>query len=142
MTPLILVGIRFLLAGMLLLPWSLKRHGIKRLWTKQWRRVLLLSFFSIIGPYALLFMALPMVRGAQASILNGATPLTAMLVAHFFMHNDKMTRQKVVSVSLGMVGIIVMSVCGKSWDPVGVREVVGLLIMFLCFLRNCMGLRK
>ncbi|MGE4490048.1 MAG: DMT family transporter, partial [Kiritimatiellales bacterium] len=79
--------------------------------------------------YAGFFIALSMVRGAQAAIVVGSGPLIAAVAAHFTMHNDRLSRRTVQSILLGISGIIVVSLAAKPWEPVGLRELFGILIL-------------
>ena len=70
--------------------------------------------FAIIGPASL---AIPIffiswgeqtIDSAVASILNATVPLFTLIIAHFWLHDDKMTPQKVTGLLIGFAGIILL----------------------------------
>jgi drug/metabolite transporter (DMT)-like permease len=70
--------------------------------------------FAILGPASL---AIPIffiswgeltIDSAVASILNATVPLFTIVIAHFWLHDDKMTVQKVLGLLVGFAGVIVL----------------------------------
>lgn len=127
--PLIVAGLRFLLAGLIQIPLCKSPLSPFRLLGREPKAVLLVSLFQTVLLYAGFFIALEFVRGAQAAIIVGTGPLIAALAAHFTMHNDRLSRRTIHSLLLGLAGIIVISLASKPWEPVGLRELGGMLIL-------------
>jgi drug/metabolite transporter (DMT)-like permease len=81
----------------------------------QWPRDLRTwLIFGILGPTSL---AIPIffiswgeqtIDSAVASILNATTPLFTIVIAHYLLHDDKMTVQKVLGLLIGFAGTIVL----------------------------------
>ena len=72
------------------------------------------GIFAILGPISL---AIPIffiswgeqtIDSAVASILNATVPLFTIVIAHFALHDDKMTVQKVLGLLVGFVGVVVL----------------------------------
>lgn len=72
------------------------------------------GIFSILGPASL---AIPIfliswgeqtIDSAVASILNATVPLFTLLIAHFWIHDDKITFQKTLGLLVGFAGILVL----------------------------------
>jgi drug/metabolite transporter (DMT)-like permease len=70
--------------------------------------------FAIIGPFSL---AIPIfliswgeqtIDSAVASVLNATVPLFTIVISHYWLHDDKMTPQKVVGLLTGFAGILVL----------------------------------
>jgi drug/metabolite transporter (DMT)-like permease len=70
--------------------------------------------FAILGPTSL---AIPIffiswgeqtIDSAVASILNATVPLFTLIIAHFWLHDDKITLQKTVGLLTGFAGIIIL----------------------------------
>ncbi len=125
--PLTLAGLRFLLAGLIQIPFC--KQSPLRLLRTETKTVILVSLFQTILLYAGFFYALTLVRGAQAAIVIGSGPLISAIAAHFAMHNDKLTRRTLQSIALGIGGIIIVSLATKPWEPVGLRELLGIGIL-------------
>ena len=126
-SPLALAGLRFLLAGLIQIPLC-KRSPLTLLRTET-KTVILVSLFQTILLYAGFFYALTLVRGAQAAIVIGSGPLVSAIAAHFAMHDDKLSRRTLQSISLGISGIIIISLATKPWEPVGLKELAGIGIL-------------
>ncbi len=122
--PLTVAGLRFLLAGLIQLPFC--RQNPFRLLRTESKTVILVSLFQTVLLYAGFFYALSLVRGAQAAIAIGSGPLIAAVAAHFTMHNDKLSRRTLQSLAFGIGGIVVISLTTKPWEPVGLRELAGI----------------
>jgi drug/metabolite transporter (DMT)-like permease len=127
--PLTVAGLRFLIAGLIQIPFCTTPLSPFRLLRRETRTVLLVSLFQTVLLYAGFFIALNMVRGAQAAIIVGSGPLIAAVAAHFTMHNDRLSRRIVQSLLFGIAGILVISLATKPWEPVGWREFCGILIL-------------
>lgn len=127
--PLTVAGLRFLLAGLIQLPFCTAPLAPFRLLRSETRTVLLVSLFQTILLYAGFFIAMTLVRGAQAAIIVGTGPLISAVAAHYLMHDDRLTRRTLQSVGLGIAGITVISLATKPWSPVGLRECAGMLIL-------------
>jgi drug/metabolite transporter (DMT)-like permease len=72
------------------------------------------SIFAVLGPASL---AIPIffiswgeqtIDSAVASILNATVPLFTIVLAHFLLHDDKMTAQKVLGLLIGFGGVVVL----------------------------------
>jgi len=85
----------------------LKLKGGRLPWGKQDRLVVLISgtcYFTI--NYALVYWAETRIDSSLAAVLYTIFPLFGLLMAHFFVPNDRITLAKLVGVILGMVGIV------------------------------------
>src|SRR5690554_202128 len=89
--PIFLSGLRFTLAGMLLMPFIFLYKLDLRNALKHWRFMLLFAFVQTFLQYGLFFMGLSRVPAATSSIIIGAGPLFVAIMAHVVLKNDKMT---------------------------------------------------
>ena len=107
--PIFLSGMRFTLAGMLLIPIMLINRIDLRKEIKNWRFMLLFAFIQTFLQYGLFFMGLDKVPGAISSIIVGAGPLFVAVMAHLTLKNDKMTPRKIFAIFMGVLGIVLIS---------------------------------
>ncbi len=128
-TPLTLAGQRFILAGLLQIPLCGNLLAPFRMIRKEFRTVLLVSLFHTIYLYGTFFIGMQWVRGAEGAIMIGGGPLASALMAHLLMHDDKMQRRTLVSITFGMAGIAFISLASKPWNPVGLKEFFGLMLL-------------
>lgn len=107
--PIYLSGLRFTLAGLLLVPvMYIKRVNLFAA-LRHWKFMLLFAFMQTYLQYGLFFMGLDKVPGATAAIINGGGPLFVAIMAHLTLSNDKMTLRKIVAIILGLSGVIFIS---------------------------------
>lgn len=138
--PFSFAGIRFMLAGLLLIPFWWKRRPNFAEIQANIRTILLVSFFQTFFMYGLFYLAMTMVSGAIAAILIGSSPLTAAVVAHYSRDDDNMTLPKSISLLLGMAGIVILSISRHPWaSPEGLREFIGIVLLFLCTVSSALG---
>lgn len=127
--PLNLAGTRFLLAGLLQIPFCGCLLAPFRMLKKEFSTVLWVSLFHTVYLYSTFFIGLNWVRGAEGAIMIGVGPLTSALVAHLLMHDDKMKQRTLVSILLGMSGVVLISVASNPWNPGGLKEFFGLMLL-------------
>ena len=73
-----------------------------------WGSILLLALLNNALPFALFGWSQTHIASGLASILNATTPIWGVVVAHFFTHDERMTRGKVAGVLLGFGGVATM----------------------------------
>ncbi len=128
-TPLTLAGMRFILAGLIQIPLCGSLLAPFRMIRKEFTTVLWVSVFHTIYLYGTFFIGMQWVRGAEAAIMIGGGPLASALMAHLLMHDDKMRRRTLVGIGFGMGGIALISLAAKPWNPVGLKEFLGLMLL-------------
>jgi drug/metabolite transporter (DMT)-like permease len=85
----------------------LQRKAWPRDWT-AWSPFLLLGITSVAIPFFLITWGELSIDSAVASILNATVPLFTIIIAHLFLHDDKMTPQRVLGLFIGFIGVIVL----------------------------------
>lgn len=104
----VFAGIRFLLAGLILLVslFFIKRRA---LWVTR-RQVPVLIIFGILQTaiqYFFFYNGLANTTGMKGAILSSSGTFFTVILAHFFYSNDKMNWQKTVGLVAGFTGIII-----------------------------------
>ena len=106
--PLMLTAIRIGLAAVLLNLYLLLRgERLMSSWS-FWKRVLIAGFFAQGLPFALINWGQQYIDSSLASLLNGLTPLSTIILAHLMLKDEKMTKNKVTGVLLGLLGLIIL----------------------------------
>jgi drug/metabolite transporter (DMT)-like permease len=107
-SPIVLVAFRMLFGAIT----AILIATVQRVkWPRDWRTW---GIFAILGPTSL---AIPIfliswgertIDSAVASILNATVPLFTILIAHFWLSDDKMTFQKTLGLLVGFGGVVVL----------------------------------
>lgn len=104
--PILLSGLRFTLAGLILVPILLAKKQPFLSFFKHWKYMLMFGFIQTFVQYGSFYVGLDKVPAAVAAILVGSGPIFITILAHFTMNDDKFTRKKTLSIILGFSGII------------------------------------
>lgn len=75
---------------------------------KEWLPLLVLGMTNIAIPFFLISWGELVIDSGVASILDATVPLFTILVAHFLLHDDKMTIPKVLGLLMGFAGVVVL----------------------------------
>ncbi|MBI5962916.1 MAG: DMT family transporter [Chloroflexi bacterium] len=75
---------------------------------KEWFPILLLGITNVAIPFFLISWGEQAIDSAVAAILDSTVPLFTIVLAHFLLHDDKMTVSKVVGLLLGFAGVVIL----------------------------------
>ncbi len=109
-TPMQFAGLRFFLAGLMLLPLLHSWRTWIQVLKKHPAVVLKIAFFQTFVLYTLFYQGINLVQGATAAIVTGSQPLFIAIVAHFTMKNDLLNARKLRTISIGILGIILVAI--------------------------------
>ena len=84
-----------------------QRIPLPRTW-KEWAPLIVLGLTNIAIPFLLISWGQKSIDSGVASILDATVPLFTILVAHFMLHDDKMTTPKVLGLLTGFAGVVVL----------------------------------
>lgn len=118
--PIHLSGMRFTLAGLLLVPVMIVMKVDFRHALKHWRFMLLFAFVQTFMQYGLFFMGLDKVPAATSAVIIGAGPLFVAIMAHLTLPDDKIGIRKLTAIILGLSGVVFISLAKgemASGDP-------------------------
>lgn len=107
--PILLSGMRFTLAGLLLVPVMIVKKVDLRGALKYWKFMLLFAFVQTFLQYGLFFMGLDKVPAATSAMIIGAGPLFVAIMAHLTLADDRMTLRKMAAIAMGLSGVVFIS---------------------------------
>jgi drug/metabolite transporter (DMT)-like permease len=73
-----------------------------------WGSFMVMGTFNNLIPFSLIFWGQTQIASGLASILNATTPLWAVLLAHFFTTDEKLTPNRLSGVLLGLTGVVLI----------------------------------
>ena len=138
-TPLALAGMRFVLAGLIQIPLCKPWGAPFRMIRKEFATVLLVSLFHTVYLYGTFFIAMQWARGAEAAIMIGFGPLASALMAHLLMPDDRLQRRTLAGIAFGIGGVVFISLASKPWNPVGLKEFFGLMLLLSGSIVSALG---
>ncbi len=96
---------------------------------RRWTDFLVMSLFSGVVPYFLIAWGMQRIDSGLAAILNSMTPLSTVVLAHFFSTDERMTPGALFGIALGFAGVVVLvgpdALAGLGAQVRGQLSVVG-----------------
>ncbi len=138
--PFAFAGKRFMLSGILLLPFWWPRKPSLRTLSNHAGMLCKLAFFQTFLLYGLFYAGMTLVEGALAAMIIGAAPLVAAVLAHYCMSGDRLSPRKGVSLLLGVSGVTVLSLSRQPWESAaGMVELAGIGLLLLSNVSGALG---
>lgn len=128
--PFTLGGLRFFVAGLVLIPFYIKRIDVKEI-RNNLKLILEVTLLQTFVGYAFYFKGLTFVGGAIASIVAGSGPVVVALMTHFMTKDDRLSKNKIISLVLGFTGISIIVLGTKPLTTVGARETLGIIFVLV-----------
>ena len=119
MSILLFAGVRFLLAGFLVILFNSVQTG-SWIWPEKgsgWS-VIKLSLAQTVGQYYFFYVGLAHASGVHGAIITGMNVFIAILMASLVFHYETLTKKKVIGCILGFAGIVVMNLQGAGGDDI------------------------
>ncbi|NCB94057.1 MAG: DMT family transporter [Clostridia bacterium] len=122
-----LVFLRFVIGGVILLPFAIRDIKAKNLKLDKgdWLYLLCLGIICVCISMAMLQIGVKMINANLASILISINPVFTMVFAHFIV-NDRFTKRKAVVLGVSLAGLLIVANPAKIFS--GEISIEGLLI--------------
>ncbi|WP_075936550.1 EamA family transporter [Halosegnis longus] len=129
--PLLFAGLRYALAGVLVLGIARLRHTQLAVRTRDdWLAVAVTGVFVIFAHHALLYVGQETVPGAVASALIALSPVVTVLLAPLVVGDDRLTPVALVGVAVGFLGAVTIAGPGGGGDLRGIALIAGATVAF------------
>ncbi|MDJ0780922.1 MAG: DMT family transporter [Desulfosarcinaceae bacterium] len=96
-----------LAAAALLIYLHLGRHRLPSS-PRTWGQFALLGLLNNALPFGLIVWGQTHITGGQAAIVNAATPIFSVMLAHFVTRTERLTPHRTAGVLLGWIGVVVL----------------------------------
>jgi drug/metabolite transporter (DMT)-like permease len=77
---------------------------------RLWGALAILGIIQTALPFLLITWGQQFIDSAVAAILNSTVPLFTMLLAHWYLQDDRLTLQRVIALLIGFFGVVVLLV--------------------------------
>ncbi len=128
--PFMLVTFRLLfgLIGLLTIMFFSKRSFARD--RSTWLKFIFMGIVNTAIPFTLISWGETKIDSGLASILNGTVPLFTIVIAHFWLHDEKISASRLGGLVLGFIGVIVL--VSRDIGPQGLTgDVLGQLAVLL-----------
>ncbi len=102
--PMTFSGVRFALAGTVLLVVSMLRGRVLPT-REQWPLILATALFAVAVPYGLQFWGQQHIASGLAAVLTATIPVLVIFMAHWSLPDEPMTRRKALGAAIGLIGV-------------------------------------
>jgi len=107
---------------------------------RAWMPYVVLGVVGNCMPFWFITWGQQSIDSALAGILMAIMPLTTLLLAHFFVVGERMTRNRVAGFFLGFIGIVVLmgpaALAGLGGSPIEILAQISVLAGALCYAVN------
>jgi drug/metabolite transporter (DMT)-like permease len=137
--PLIFAGMRFIIAGLVLLPFCGRIKDVFLNLRNNFSKIIVLSFFQTFGLYSLFFIGMKFIPSAKGAVIIGASPVFAAITAHLMINNDKLNFVKSISIIIGLAGILSIGFDSQFWHMENMGELFGVILLVLGSVFSAVG---
>lgn len=134
--PLQFAGYTFVLAGIFMMPWAkVGKHYFMQVFD-NFGIMFKVAIFSISILYGAFYTGQSLTDASVVSMIVGCQPFFVAILAHLILKNEKFNATKIIGMTLGIIGIIVV-----SWPEfsniklVGFTSAIGIVLIII----DCMS---
>jgi drug/metabolite transporter (DMT)-like permease len=128
-TPLHFAGIRFIISGLMIFPFTVKPALFFPMIREHWKIVFWVTLLQTLVNYTLFYFGLDLVPGALGAVIVGSQPLVTAVVASMMHEGDKLTKRKVVTIIFGISGVILISAGRQAFKLGSAAELLGVFMI-------------
>jgi drug/metabolite transporter (DMT)-like permease len=129
--PLTLAGLRFTVAGALLLclsavasfAWRKNKESAAAV-PADWLRILKIAILSTAAFYGFFFLGMSKTSAASTAAVDAAGPIISAVMAHFVLHDDRLTSRRMLAILIAFVGILGIALSRGGSGP-GAVSIIG-----------------
>lgn len=109
---------------------------------KSWLPFIILGISNVAIPFFLISWGEQAIDSAVAAILDSTVPLFTIIIAHFLLHDDKMTWPKVIGLLTGFAGVIILMSKDIGGSPSSVLGQIAVVAACLFYAGSSVYARK
>jgi drug/metabolite transporter (DMT)-like permease len=130
-TPFHFAGLRFIISGLMILPFTVKPAKYISMLREHWKVVAWVTILQTLINYSLFYQGLALVPGALGAVIVGSQPLVTAVVASIMHNDDKLTRRKIVTIIFGISGVIFISAGRQAFRFGTAIELLGVVMLLV-----------
>ncbi|MGD0755193.1 MAG: DMT family transporter [Bacteroidales bacterium] len=138
-TPFHFAGARFIISGLMILPFTEKPVLFIRMVRENWKVVAWVTTLQFLVNYSLFYQGLTLVPGALGAVIVGSQPLITAVVASIMHDEDKLSRKKIITIIFGISGVILISAGRQAFKFGAAIELLGVLMILVGNIATATG---
>ena len=128
-TPLHFAGVRFILSGLMILPFTVRPGAFIKMVRENFRIFFLVTLFQAIINYTLFYIGMDLVPGALGAIIVGSQPLFIAIIVVLMKYENSLTRQKMIIIVIGIAGVVLVSLGRQGLKLGTAAELLGVFLI-------------
>jgi drug/metabolite transporter (DMT)-like permease len=129
--PLHFAGSRFIISGLMILPFTLRPRQYIKMIRDNMGLTLWVTLLQTLINYILFYIGMNYVPGAIGAIIVGSQPFVTAIVSRIIIRDERFTRAKVLTIILGLAGIVLVSAGRQGFHFSGPMELMGIVMIFI-----------
>ncbi|MCU0461258.1 MAG: DMT family transporter [Bacteroidales bacterium] len=130
-TPLHFAGVRFIISGLMILPFTVKPSAFIAMVKEHWKIIAWVTFLQTLVNYIFFYLGMDLVPGALGAVIVGSQPLITAVVAAMMHESEKLTRRKIVTIILGIAGVVLISAGRQAFKLGTAAEIAGVIMILI-----------
>lgn len=123
---------RVFIAFLFLLPFVLYKKLPLPRGKKNWMWLSLSALLNTALPFSLINAGQEYITSGMSALMIGFGPFITLLLAHYFTHDEKISKYKIYSVALGFIGLILL--LGDNFLASNISELKGQFLVLIATL--------
>jgi drug/metabolite transporter (DMT)-like permease len=130
-TPFHFAGVRFIISGLLILPFTVRPKAYISVLREHWRPIAWVTFLQVLVNYSFFYQGMDLVPGALGAVIVGSQPLVTAVVANLMNKEDRLSSQKISTIVFGIAGVILISAGRQAFRFGSAIELLGVLLILI-----------
>jgi drug/metabolite transporter (DMT)-like permease len=130
-TPLHFAGIRFIISGLMIFPFTVKPALYISIIKEHWKIVFWVTFLQTLVNYIFFYLGLNLVPGALGAVIVGSQPLVTAVVATMMRGGERLTRGKILTIVFGISGVVLISAGRQAFKLGTTAELLGVFMILI-----------
>jgi drug/metabolite transporter (DMT)-like permease len=128
-TPLHFAGIRFIISAIMILPFTVRPSAYIKIIKDNTNVVISVMVLQTLINYSLFYFGLDLVPGALGAVIVGSQPLVTAVIAAMMHDDEKLTKNKIVTIIFGISGVILISAGRQAFKLGTAMEFLGVILI-------------
>jgi drug/metabolite transporter (DMT)-like permease len=115
----------------MILPFTIKPAAFIAMVREHWMIIFWVTFLQTLVNYIFFYLGMDLVPGALGAVIVGSQPLITAVVAAMMHESEKLTRRKIITIILGLTGVVLISAGRQAFKLGTIAEVAGVVMILI-----------